>query len=200
MPKIDETTIADRRREAAAFAQDIIQRVPRQYQQIPRNLMAIAAHWDIRVAIKDLEIDGIFLRKVGQDGGHILVARRAPRIRQRFTVAHELGHYFHDTTHAIDHPGRWIEEREADAFASALLIPPDDLVHRATPQPLMAWFVAEQQTHAITELARYYAVSLQTLLQALVDFGLVEDLVPWVSPGPVWRAWERLRISQSVSQ
>lgn len=32
----------------------------------------------------------------------------------------------------------------------------------------------------MTDLARHYAVSLQTWLQSLVDSGLVEDLVPWV--------------------
>jgi len=196
MTKSNGSTVAARRRDAATFAQDLIRRLPRLYQQIPRDPIAIAAYWNIQVVLRDLHIDGILLQTVNQGGGHILVTRRVSTIRQRFTVAHELGHYFHDTTHAVEDvgSGQWLDEREADAFAGALLIPFDDLIQQVAPsRPLAAWFTLEQHTQVISKLARRYAVSHHTLLQYLVDAGLVEDLIPWDRPGPVWRAWERLK-------
>jgi Zn-dependent peptidase ImmA (M78 family) len=55
----------------------------------------------------------------------IMVNSREPRVRRRFTIAHELGHYFlaHERT-TFTEPGDDLQlEREANRFAGCLLMP-----------------------------------------------------------------------------
>jgi Zn-dependent peptidase ImmA (M78 family) len=55
----------------------------------------------------------------------IMVNSREPRVRRRFTIAHELGHYYlaHQRT-AFPEPGNDVQlEREANRFAACLLMP-----------------------------------------------------------------------------
>lgn len=54
-------------------------------------------------------------------GGRILINRDHHRLRRRFTIAHEIGHL---RLHAGRGRGDPEVERQADAFAAALLIPP----------------------------------------------------------------------------
>lgn len=64
-------------------------------------------------------------------------------MKGRFTLAHELGHYFipshrlglitgelkpHGSINFINNPPAWQIEREADAFASVLLMPSDSII------------------------------------------------------------------------
>lgn len=55
----------------------------------------------------------------------IVVNSREPRVRQRFTIAHELGHYFldHGLKSFAEPGGRSRREREAEWFAACLLMP-----------------------------------------------------------------------------
>lgn len=55
----------------------------------------------------------------------IIVNARDTRVRQRFTVAHELGHYFlrHPGTTFAEPSGPSRQEREAERFAACLLMP-----------------------------------------------------------------------------
>lgn len=55
----------------------------------------------------------------------IVVNSRERRVRQRFTVAHELGHYFlgHGGKSFAEPGGRSRREREAERFAACLLMP-----------------------------------------------------------------------------
>ncbi len=70
-----------------------------------------------------------------------------PPVRRRFSVAHELGHYFLGTRHG-DGP---LAEQEADAFAGELLVPGHMLD------------VAMEQTTDTAELAKIFKVSRQVL-------------------------------------
>jgi Zn-dependent peptidase ImmA (M78 family) len=76
-------------------------------------------------------VDGAYLP--AGTGATIFLNSRRPVVRQRFTLAHEIGH--HTLGHArsvddaqalaADDGGQSIQERCANAFAAELLIPPD---------------------------------------------------------------------------
>jgi Zn-dependent peptidase ImmA (M78 family) len=124
----------------------------------------------------------VFNAKFGEEGVHGLLARRTggtsiyveaddSPVRKRFTVAHELGHLvlhlgghdgeFIDTADnfrtTADPDAAWTPERrqewEANAFASALLMP-RELVRRkwleiANIEGMAAWFQVSTQAMAI---------------------------------------------------
>ena len=106
-----------------------------------------------------------------------------PRARQRFSIAHELGHYW------LDHPGDMfvdkttatvlfrdgrsgdgtsLHEMEANRFAAALLMPPHFLIES---------FMERSGTFGVTEmvasLAKQYEVSQQAMKIRLSSLGLI---------------------------
>ena len=101
-------------------------------------------------------------------GGSIIVYdRRSSRQRARFTVAHELAHWLIGRSRpvALSHgaigEGKRREERFADRFAAALLMPAPVVVDR--------WLSGE----AFTSLAARFDVSLEAMHWRLVELGLV---------------------------
>jgi Zn-dependent peptidase ImmA (M78 family) len=83
-----------------------------------------------------------------------------PVVRQRFSVAHELGHHFLGTKHG---DGR-LAEQEANAFAGELLVP---------GQMLRS---AIEQTADTRELAMLFKVSRQVLEIAAEHHKLFDQL------------------------
>lgn len=73
----------------------------------------------LRVAREQLDAPGYLVRG-GPQGGEIVIRRQDPLTRQRFTIAHELGHWLliHKQATAIVNVEQW-----CDNFAAALLIP-----------------------------------------------------------------------------
>jgi Zn-dependent peptidase ImmA (M78 family) len=111
--------------------------------------------------------------------GHILVNRQSPRLRRRFSVAHELGHFLieaHQPT--ADHPmqcslgdlhsldprskdrSRRIEG-EANTFAALLLMPPKRIRE----------FVGKSgvSLETLVAMARAFEVSKEAMARAFVD-------------------------------
>jgi hypothetical protein len=87
----------------------------------------------------------------------IEVNERDPRVRQRFSAAHEIGHIC--LGHAHD-DGR-VSEREADIFAGALLIP-------------RRWLKADVRTiSSVAALSRRYQVSDAAMIIALTEASLL---------------------------
>ncbi|WP_432040829.1 ImmA/IrrE family metallo-endopeptidase [Streptomyces chartreusis] len=152
----------------------------------PVSVERLADHLGVvvsRSAFKDGDISGMLIR---QDG-------RAPVVgvndvhsghRQRFTIAHELGHY-------LLHPGREIvldrpvrvnlrdktssmatdrEEIEANAFAASLLMPAD--LVRSELQRLPAT-VRQDPERCTGELAGIFDVSESAMGFRLINLGLV---------------------------
>jgi hypothetical protein len=98
---------------------------------------------DVREAPVDVEriarAEGLTIkrREIGDVDGRLVGSRievnaRHSLVRQRFTIAHELGHF---TMHS-EHGTNEHSEREADVFAAALLMPPELLRKEfaATPE------------------------------------------------------------------
>lgn len=95
----------------------------------PVRLNDIVQHYSIPVKEADLEIDGC-ARMDSEGTCFILYKNSVSRARQRFTVAHELGHirlehisFNGDTS---QHSSK-AQEQEANAFAAELLVPSADL-------------------------------------------------------------------------
>lgn len=77
----------------------------------------------LEVAQEPLDGDGYLVRVPG--GAEVVINSRAPVSRQRFTLAHELGHYVIDSELARDIPRLQNSELErwCDSFAVGLLMP-----------------------------------------------------------------------------
>lgn len=120
---------------------------------IPVDPIHIAQSLGIEVFTADLEpgIAGLLVKRQGQDAAVYLNSRDS-RNRQRFTAAHELGHYvrrstgtdeawdYVDRRDELSSLGTDVEERFANAFAAQLLMPEHEvrsMSKRMTP-PAMA--------------------------------------------------------------
>lgn len=91
-------------------------------------------------------------------------------VRQRFSIAHELGHFL--LGHNVGHEQEIVDdeftkpfpqEKEANAFASALLMPSEWLKKSVTKTGL-----------DLEELAKQYNVSKQALTIRLLALGLIK--------------------------
>lgn len=154
----------------------------------PVDVRLIAENEGIRVMVRDLEdrISGLLVRK--GDSAAIGVNARHHANRQRFTLAHELGHFhlhsrgptvvYYDDTETMVHfraegayPPSSKEEVEANTYAASLLMPEDFL-----RQDLREQKVDANDETAIRRLAKRYQVSPQALTIRLMDLGLLRGL------------------------
>ncbi len=93
----------------------------------------------------------------------MLTPDRRDRARLRFDAAHELGHL---VLHADPEPGNRILERQADAFAAALLMPRDEILHQLPKR----WSLRD-----FAELKRRWGVSLAALLYRARELGRLSE-------------------------
>ena len=78
---------------------------------------------DIRVSFDDIEGDG-FLVDLGVLGTQVVLKKEAPEVRQRFTLAHELGHWVLNNQHGqVRKVGSLKVEEWCNEFAAELLMP-----------------------------------------------------------------------------
>lgn len=99
------------------------------------DVLALAARLGGRIEyrrLRDLSPDGGTIRVLGRNDFVIHLPHHTPAQRDRFTVAHELGHYFLHSDQG-SRPGlatrSGVSERaewEANWFAAALLMPADE--------------------------------------------------------------------------
>lgn len=150
----------------------------------PVNVWRVARRTGVRIERADL----------GEDSSGVLVRRgRAAVIgvnyshhpnRQRFTVAHELGHFvLHDGAKYVDRSmttlqfrnaqsstGTEIEEREANQFAAALLMPAEWVRREFKKHPFDLG-----DDEALTGLCKRFRVSSQAMSFRLVNLGLLSE-------------------------
>lgn len=108
-----------------------------------------------------------------KDGGLNIIGvnENHPATRQRFTIAHELGHYLLDHDHqaifddVFDKPDN--KEREANKFAAELLMPREILFEDV-----------DRQEYDIPGLANRYDVSEQAISVRLLETGLINKVRP----------------------
>jgi Zn-dependent peptidase ImmA (M78 family) len=123
------------RERAVKAAKDILQ--DQDIRSIPVSVMAIAANLGVRVVHKLLDDETSAFLVIKDDQATIAVNKNHHQNRQRFSIAHELGHYclhrgdsavFVDTKlaffrNANSSRGEFKNEIAANAFAAELLMP-----------------------------------------------------------------------------
>lgn len=156
--------------------------------EIPVPLEKIASYYDIEIQEEEFEggeLSGVLIRNptntiIGVNSSH-------PLNRKRFTIAHEIGHYFlhkGDPIH-IDRGFRVnfrnqnsslavnVEEIEANAFAAALLMPEKKL--KNIFQKKLKEGIDIESSEELKKLAQEFGVSQQSLIIRLMKLGLIED-------------------------
>ena len=104
----------------------------------------------------------------------ILINSNSTRGRQHFTIAHELYHLFfeeHPTPHLCGQVSS-TEEKNANKFASALLMPREGLLSIITPDEIANHII---HMATILRMEQYFGVSRNTLLIRLKDVGLISQ-------------------------
>jgi Zn-dependent peptidase ImmA (M78 family) len=152
----------------------------------PVPVEVIARAEMITVAFEDLgrdDVSGMLYRKGGTS--LIIVNDRHHHYRQRFTIAHEIGHAdLHDSDTYLDGlaslrfrdersaTGTDTEEREANGFAAALLMPEQwvrrDFMRLVTGRQIIA------EDSVVTRLAKEFDVSEQAMRLRLVNLNLID--------------------------
>jgi Zn-dependent peptidase ImmA (M78 family) len=149
---------------------------------LPINVEKCAKH--LNVKIKSLELDddvsGFLLLKDDKTV-HIGYNKNNGKHRVRFTIAHELAHLLLHTKEAklfVDKvvlyrdskssTGEILKEREANAFAAALLMPKNLLIEEVEKHK------EEKKDKFIVSLAKKFNVSEQAITIRLTNLGLID--------------------------
>lgn len=142
---------------------------------VPVPVELIAAKHQLRISrAPHKQFSGMLIRKDGY--ALIGVSSSEPSVRQRFTIAHELGHFFlHPQKDAfVDYRDnkrdlmRTPREKEANMFAAALLMPRDLL--RKDCRVMAKNGVADDELQV---LARRYEVSEDAMRFRLLNLNIV---------------------------
>ena len=147
--------------------------------KIPVDIIKIANTNDIKIYEGDLEkkVSGAIRYDKVNDKYEILINKNDAKVRQRFTIAHELGHYFlhkeylkseeilidimYRTVEMTDNEDDKKREREVDYFAGAILM------NRTLLRK------AYEENHSIQELADIFNVSVSAMTVRLDILGLL---------------------------
>ncbi len=139
-------------------------------QNEPINLKSLLRKLNILTIYKPLSATFFGMSLKSASGkGFILINSENPRGRQHFSIAHELYHLFFDenpTPHVCNEEsgGKSPSERNADSFASALLLPYDGLLKCIPKEELIQNQVS---LATIIRIEQYYSVSRSALLLRL---------------------------------
>lgn len=135
---------------------------------IPVDLPSILEKLEIELRpVADLRFAGVASI---EDGKHVIQYRSSDSlVRQRFTIAHELGHHLLGHVTASNPSlrddnylaGSDPEEREANAFAAELLVPSE----------LIKLAIDEAKFKSISQMAAYFGVSGAVIEYRLKDLG-----------------------------
>lgn len=128
--------------DAESTAESVLARS--EHRGPPTDLNEVCSLWpNLSLIEEDLDREG-YLVPLGTGGADLLVRRRDPLPRKRFTIAHELGHWVlmantdSDTDSATEtsigvHKRNTPEETWCNRFAGALLVPRADILEFLRP-------------------------------------------------------------------
>ena len=151
--------------------------------QAPVPVDEVARYLGIQVDEADLgeECSGMLVRD--EESAVIGVNVKHHEHRKRFTIAHEIAHFvLHGGEAYIDEPphidfraadsgsGTQQEEKEANQFAAALLMPADQVRAAVAEQPF-----DPTQDDELPNLAQRFKVSPQAMTTRLIHLGLISD-------------------------
>jgi Zn-dependent peptidase ImmA (M78 family) len=170
------------RKEAAQAATELLGQHPVVEPPVPVEQIAIAHGIQVARSAAAWSESGFLLR----DGDRTIIginSRNSPR-RQRFSIAHELGHWMlHDgkplivdqsvlinKRDEISSQASDLEEIQANQFAAALLMP-EDFVRRALKETMSQSIGSREEL--ITVMAREFDVSTEAMGWRLINLGLL---------------------------
>ena len=178
---------------AAQRARDLLRTYS--VEQPPVDVEWIVSQEGLAIVYEPLEdsVSGVLVCR--EDAASVGVNARHHKNRQRFTLAHELGHHQlhpHSPTVFVDDlmihfRGEGsiptCEELEANAFAAALLMPQEFLLRDLAERAIDA-----SDESAVRSLAQRYGVSQQALTLRLVELGCLRGYthprLPWLTTTP----------------
>lgn len=141
---------------------------------LPIQPSSLAQSMGVRVmGVPGLDVSGMIELKNGRPV--ITYNSSDAAVRQRFTVAHEIGHYvlghlgagktkFRDPASHFSSATHSIEEREANRFAANLLM----------PEATVKYAVERRGVHSIDRLAELFGVSQVAMKYRLENLGLID--------------------------
>lgn len=160
--------------------------------KIPIDPRKIAKAEGLKVISHSLEgdVSGVLIIKNGS--GTIGVNPKHPEVRKRYTIAHELGHFLlnhqRERSFFIDTRDRELvavmfrdeqsstgelqQEREANAFAAALLMPADLIKDHIRAHK---FDLTDSESTALKELAGKFKVSTQAMAFRLANLGFLDN-------------------------
>jgi adenine deaminase len=150
--------------ETSDEIEDLAQRVREEWKlglDPIENLMSVAENNGFKILLVNGPNTFEAATFIDEEYGQIIAMRRgAPKERQRFTLAHELGHYF-------ILPGIYDEEQSANRFAAAFLMPRPAFIHD----------VGEKRTsltpNELILLREKYGASVPAILVRMESLGII---------------------------
>lgn len=150
---------------------------------LPVDVEAIARHLGAQIVLEHLDraVSGMLYR----DDEHVVIGVNAAHTdrRQRFTIAHELGHLVLHKGRplVVDHvrvnfrdanssAATDLEEIQANAFAAAVLMPRDPVI--AAARPALQKAQSGGEAAVIRDLSDGFQVSEQAMEYRLINLGL----------------------------
>lgn len=136
----------------------------------PVDIYSVCDFYDIKISFEDISTAEAFL--VVSSGKKLIIINERKILytpRQRFTIAHEVGHFFipwHSSRCACYKIGNFdtsdTSENEADIFASELLIPTFSLIPKIEGKTITL--------ELIKQLAQEYNVSLGAMTRKVIAY------------------------------
>lgn len=170
----------------------------------PINLYKVCEYLNIKIKYKPLkEADGYFILK---NGLKIIALKDTLQnsVKERFTIAHELGHYLlpgHDcktlckfkNTDYIAKSKYNTKEKEANAFAAQLLMP--DIFIKETLEKVMP-----NEIEKILEISDKYNVSLTSLLCKYIDISYESMAILYYKNGIIkWNYFDYDKFNYNIN-
>lgn len=164
---------------ASQAARDLLQKSK---GKTPVNVKALAKSLNIPVIEEVYKDDISGMLVIREENAIISVNKKHHKNRQRFSIAHELGHYllhgseanvFIDKTKVFlrdkkSSEGTQLQEIEANGFAAELLMPEALLKEKIIQKQLDL-----DDEEAVESLAKQFKVSVQALTHRLIRLGII---------------------------
>lgn len=181
---IDKTYLAQQAQELALDARHRLGLSP--HGPIQSLVELLETHFFFRILVRDLpsRVSGAFVFD-DVTGPCILLNRRHPVSRQRWTLAHELGHFLTTRSHAeitlVEDSSGSIAEKFANLFANLFLMPSAGL------RNLFAEISGNDEKFSLRHLvymAHSFGVSIEAMARRLEDLDfLAKGTYEMVQPG-----------------
>lgn len=142
----------------------------------PLNVKAVLRKFRILTMYRPLSENSYGISIKSDGAMFMLVNSNSTKGRQHFTIAHELYHLFYDENpepHICNGSATGVE-RDANMFASALLMPREGLLQEIDDDELRRH---EISLATVLRLEQLFAVSRMSLLLRLKDLGVISERV-----------------------